>query len=182
MGPLPGTNWDPSLGQTGRFLLNSTVKSPFCPVRPWDGWGFVPGTIVPQGPSDKCLCVFCLLVFFSPLKRGLKIRFDGAFCSGTFAWCPKQGGPGSVRLRFGDGTVPAVPVFGSGGSSKEGGFCVVQYSLTERTVPVLVPGISEIGSGGSGSAFGSWENGSDGSGLRFRFGSWTALPKVHAKR
>ena len=28
-------------------------------------WGFVPGTIVPQGPSEKCLCVFCLLVFFS---------------------------------------------------------------------------------------------------------------------
>ena len=28
-----------------------------------------------------------------------------------------QGGPGSVRLRFGDGTVQAVPVFGSGGSS-----------------------------------------------------------------
>ena len=31
-----------------------------------------------------------------------------------------QGGPGSVRLRFGDGTVRAVPVFGSGCSSKEG--------------------------------------------------------------
>ena len=30
-----------------------------------------------------------------------------------------QGGPGSVRFskRFGDGTVQAVPVFGSGGSS-----------------------------------------------------------------
>ena len=66
MGPLPGTKWDPSLGQTGLSLLNSTVKSPFCPVCPWDGWGFVPGTIVPQGPSEKCLCVFCLLVFSSP--------------------------------------------------------------------------------------------------------------------
>ena len=29
---------------------------------------------------------------------------------------------GSVRLRFGDGTVRAVPVFGSRGSSKEGVF------------------------------------------------------------
>ena len=66
MGPLLGTEWDPSLGQTGLSLLNSTVKSPFCPVCPWDGWGFVPGTIVPQGPSAKCLCVFCLLVFFAP--------------------------------------------------------------------------------------------------------------------
>ena len=67
MGPLPGTKWDPSLGQTGLSLLSSTVKSPFCPVCPWDGWGFVPGTIAPQGPPEKCLCVFCLLVFFAPL-------------------------------------------------------------------------------------------------------------------
>ena len=58
LGPVPGTNRP--------FLFNSTVKSPFCPVCPWDGWGFVPGTIVPQGPSQKCLCVFCLLVFFGP--------------------------------------------------------------------------------------------------------------------
>ena len=68
MGLLPGTKWDPSLGQTGLSLFNSTVRSPFCPVCPWDGWGFVPGTIVPQGPSEKCLCVFCLLVFFAPSK------------------------------------------------------------------------------------------------------------------
>ena len=33
----------------------------------------------------------------------------------------------------------------------------------------------ENGSGGSGSAFGSCENGSDGSGFRFRFGSWATL-------
>ena len=63
--PSPGQR-DPSLGQTGLSLLNSTVKSLFCPVCPWDGWGFVPGTIVPQGPSEKCLCVFCLLVYFAP--------------------------------------------------------------------------------------------------------------------
>ena len=69
-GPLPGTNWDPSLGQTGLFLFDSTVKPPFCPVCPWDGWGFVPGTIVPQGRSEKCLCVFCLLVFFAPQQSG----------------------------------------------------------------------------------------------------------------
>ena len=74
MGPLPGTKWDPSLGQTGLSLFNSTVKSPFCPVCPWDGWGFVPGTIVPQGPSEKCLCVFCLLVFFAPNLRLRDLR------------------------------------------------------------------------------------------------------------
>ena len=46
-----------------------------------------------------------------------------------------------------------------------------QYSLAERTVPVPVSVPGKNGSGGSGSAFGSWENGSDGSGFRFRFGS-----------
>ena len=50
MGPVPGTNRP--------FLFNSAVKSPFCLVCPW--------TIVPQGPSEKCLSVFCLLVFFRP--------------------------------------------------------------------------------------------------------------------
>ena len=34
-----------------------------------------------------------------------------------------------VRLRFGDGTVRAVPVFGSGGSFKEG-VCAFQHHLT----------------------------------------------------
>ena len=66
--PSPGTKWDPSLGQTDLSLFNSTVKSLFCPVCPWDGWGFVPGTIVPRGPSEKCLCVFCLLFFLLPTK------------------------------------------------------------------------------------------------------------------
>ena len=66
--PSPGQSGTrhPSLRQTGLSLFNSTVKSPFCPVCPWDGWGFVPGTIVPQGPAEKCLCVFCLLVFSLP--------------------------------------------------------------------------------------------------------------------
>ena len=49
----------------------------------------------------------------------------------------------SVRLRFGGGTVRAVPVFGSGGSSAKKGFSLFQYSLT--------------GKDGSGSGFGSWK-------------------------
>ena len=77
MGPRSGTKWDPSLGQTGLSLFNFTVKSPFCPVCPWDGWGFVPGTIVPQGPSEKCLCAFCLLVFSAPIY-GLLAAVDCA--------------------------------------------------------------------------------------------------------
>ena len=44
---------------------------------------------------------------------------------------------GSVRLRFGDGTVRAVPVFGSGGSSGEGVF-VCFSTVSQRTVPVPV--------------------------------------------
>ena len=77
MGPLPGTKWDPSLGQAGLSLFNSTVKSQCCPVCPWDGWGFVPGTIVPQGPLEKCLCVFCLLVFFAPKSLQTKKTLPG---------------------------------------------------------------------------------------------------------
>ena len=50
---------------------------------------------------------------------------------------------GSVRLRFGDGTVRAVPVFGSGGSSSEGVF--VYFSTVSQR------------EGGSGSGFGSWK-------------------------
>ena len=91
MGPFPGTKWDPSLGQTGLSLFNSTVKSLFCPVCPWDGWGFVPGTIVPQGPSEKCLCVFCLLVFFAPNCIQFQRRRDdnkNKICTfeGGWAW------------------------------------------------------------------------------------------------
>ena len=57
MEPVPETNHVPSLGQTGHFLLN-LVKSPFCPVCPWDGLGLNPGTIVRQGPSEKCYVFF----------------------------------------------------------------------------------------------------------------------------
>ena len=59
MGPLPGTKWDPSPGQTGHSLLNSTVKSPFCPVCPWDGWGFV----IVKG-RQKNVYVFSVYWFF----------------------------------------------------------------------------------------------------------------------
>ena len=59
---------DRLLGQTGRSQFNSTVNSPFCPVCSWDGWGFVQGTIVPQGPSENSSCVS--VGFFSPPKNG----------------------------------------------------------------------------------------------------------------
>ena len=92
-GTVSGTNrgcpWDkrnPSLEQIGTrpwdkpavfCLFTSTVKSPFCPVCPWDGWGFVPETIVPQGPSEKCLCVFRLLFFPTP-KQSSTVCLLGA--------------------------------------------------------------------------------------------------------
>ena len=73
---------------------------------------------------------------------------------------------GSVRLRFGGGTVRAVPVFGSCGSSTKRVFEVsVQFNRKGRFR------FLKNGSGGSGSTFGFWKNGSDGSGFRFRFGS-----------
>ena len=46
---VPRTNQDPSLGQTGRFLLNSTVKSSFCPVCSWDVWGSSLGRLSRKG-------------------------------------------------------------------------------------------------------------------------------------
>ena len=81
---------------------------------------------------------------------------------------------GSVRLRFGDRTVRAVPVFGSSGSSNEGVF-VCFSTVSQRGRFRFRFRFLENGSGGSGSAFGSCENGSDGSGFRFRFGSWASL-------
>ena len=75
---------------------------------------------------------------------------------------------GSVRLRFGDGTVQAVPVFGSGGSSAKTGFVCISVQFDRKGGFRFR--FLENGSGGSGSAFGFRKNGSDGSGFRFRFG------------
>ena len=88
-----------------------------------------------------------------------------------------QGGPGSVRFGYGFGgaTVRAVPVFGSGGSSAKRGFLCVSVQLSREDGSGSGFGSWENGSGGSGAAFGSWKNGSDGSGFRFRFGSWATL-------
>ena len=71
----------------------------------------------------------------TPLIKGVWVVRD---CTSDFTGTSLlhsffQGGPGSVRLRFGDRTVRAVPVFGPGGSSKEGVFAVFLYSFTERT-------------------------------------------------
>ena len=83
-----------------------------------------------------------------PVSQGLPVVYQRK----------KQGGPGSVRLRFGGGTVRAVPVFGSGGSSTKQQFNRKgRFRFRFRFL--------ENGSGGSGSAFGFGENGSDGSGF-----------------
>ena len=78
-GPIRGTNgtrpWDrprSSLKQTCHFLFNYTVTLPLCPVCPWDGFPLVPGTIVPQGASEKCLCVLCLLFLCQLILRNLE--------------------------------------------------------------------------------------------------------------
>ena len=61
---------------------------------------------------------------------------------------------GSVRLRFGDGTVRAGPVSGSGGSSREGVF-VCFSTVSQRGRFRFRFRFLENGSGGSGSGFGS---------------------------
>ena len=67
-GTRPWDRWDPldkprsSLRQTGHFLVNRTVNSPFCPVCPWRV-ACVPGTTDLRGASEKCLWVSCLLFF-----------------------------------------------------------------------------------------------------------------------
>ena len=70
-----------------------------------------------------------------------------------------------VRLRFGGGTVRAVPVFGSGGSSAKG-CSVLQCSFTgkDRSGTVLAVPVALSVSG---------KNGSYGSSFRFRFCSCT---------
>ena len=72
-------------------------------------------------------------------------------------------------VRFG-----SVTVWEWNGSSSSGFRFLCFSTISQRTVPVpvSVPGKRF---GGSGSAFGSCENGSDGSGFWFRFGSWATL-------
>ena len=98
--------------------------------------------------------------------------WQGAFQRTVSTPLRMQGGPGSVRLRFGGGTVRYVLVFGSGGCS------VFQQKLTQGRFRFRFQFLKN-GSSGSSSAFGSWENGSDSSGnesgFRFRFGSWATL-------
>ena len=72
MGPLPGTKWDPSLSQTSLSLFNSTVKSPFCPVCPWDGGGSSPGRLSRKG-RQKNVHVFYVHWFLLPTKPGYPI-------------------------------------------------------------------------------------------------------------
>ena len=94
-GPLPGTNSDPSLGQTGLFLLNSTVKALFCPVCPWDGWGSSLGRLSHKGrqknvyvffvywffvvpsadfPSETCLCNINSLLLWACARRDVDVH------------------------------------------------------------------------------------------------------------
>ena len=69
-GTVPGTNgtrpWDklaPVPGTNCPFSAEFHSKIAICPVCPLGRVGFVPGTIVPQGPSEMSLCVLCLLIF-----------------------------------------------------------------------------------------------------------------------
>ena len=98
MGPFPGTNRAPSLGQTGRFLLKSTVKSLFCPVCPWNGWGSSLGRLSRKG-RQKSVYVFCVYWFFFPPKLSAAVH---DFLCGRLSGCRKRRSAEGVRsfLRF----------------------------------------------------------------------------------
>ena len=64
---------------------------------------------------------------------------------------------GSVRLRFLHGTVRAVPVVGSDGSSLEGVLCMFQYCFDRKGRFRFRFRFLKNGSGGSGSASGFWK-------------------------
>ena len=72
---------------------------------------------------------------------------------------PKSGGPrfGLVRLRFGDGTVQAVPVFGFLAVPLQKGFFCVSVEFNRKGRFWFRFRFLEIGSVGSGSAFGFQE-------------------------
>ena len=106
---------------------------------------------------------------------------SSAICLRFCLFITIQGVPGSVRFGYGLGmerferfrfSVPAVPL-------RRGFFCVSAQFSREARFRFRFRFL-ENGSGGSGSAFGSWENGSDSSGFQFRSGSWATLAIVYA--
>ena len=139
---------------------------------PWDTWHGT-NTCLPAGVPgiSRSFTIEKLTAGTpaSPRDARPSREFSGVLCD-LFLMCLFSGRPrfGSVRLRFGDGTVQAVPVFGF--------FCIsVQFNRKGRFRFRFR--FLENGSGGSGSAVGFGKNGSDGSGFRFRFGSWATLYK-----
>ena len=99
-------------------------------------------------------------------------------------FCQLQGGPSSVR--FGSVTVRAW-----NGSSGSGfrfrrlpcgkGFLHVSAQFRGMVRFRFRLRFLKNGSDGSGSDFGSWQKGSDGSGFRFRFGSCAILQLISAR-
>ena len=73
----------------------------------------------------------------------------------------------SSLLRFVHRTVRAAPVFGSDGSLGKVIFNIFEHCFDRREWFRFRFRFLKSGSNGSGSSFGSWENGTDGSGFRF---------------
>ena len=80
MGPLPGTKWDPSLGQTGLSMLNSTVKIAIL-SRLSLGWvGVCRWDDCPTRTVRKMFMCFPFIVFCSQWVFGKKHpSHDGIF-------------------------------------------------------------------------------------------------------
>ena len=134
------------LGRPG-FLLFLHSGSPANPGLSLGQSRFVPWTIPGTKGSTESLCEKSLCAFFAryilshPISKPASLLIS---LSEHTSPPPITGRPqvGAVRLQFGGGTVRAVLVFGSGGSSAKRVFLCFRTVSQEWTVPktVLVPG------------------------------------------
>ena len=77
----------------GRFLFNSTVKSPFCPVCPWDGGGSSLGRLSRKGRQKNVYVhVFYVYLFFSSPRSSNKSTDQiGKKCQKMSEYCVCSG-------------------------------------------------------------------------------------------
>ena len=84
--PVPATN-RPRPGKTRDRLWDKpailciiTVKWPFCPICPWDGWGASVGRLSREGRQKKSWCVLCSFFLVADDDRWLLGKTSLAHC------------------------------------------------------------------------------------------------------
>ena len=92
---VPGTNGTrplnrprPSLGQTGRFLFNYTVESPFCPICPWTGGARHWDDCSARRVGKLFMCFRLLVFIFAPLVFVLTDMY--ALCNAWYVVCVQE--------------------------------------------------------------------------------------------